>query len=69
MKAFYCTFFVRILLSTTYRIGTSRFIYCKFKFSCKKRYHLISSKDFLVSGGELMALYFATLPILYEKLI
>jgi hypothetical protein len=35
----------------------------------QKRNIQISSKDFLVGGGELMALYFATLPIPYEKLI
>jgi len=36
MKAFYCTFFVRILLSTIHWIGKSRLINCKFKFLCRR---------------------------------
>jgi len=59
MKALYCTFFVRMLLSTMHWIGKSRFIYCKFKFSCKRDTIWSPEK---ISLSLVVSLWHCTLP-------
>jgi hypothetical protein len=52
IKTIYCKFFVKPLLSSAHGIITHRDLMV-IPILVRKRYHLISSKDFLVGGGEL----------------